>query len=704
MDLRRLLHPRTIAVVGATDRHDSYAGQTLLNLKTLGYRGEVWGVNPARSEAHGVPCFPSLTDLPSPADAVVVAIPAAGVPAVIDEAGALGCGGAVVYGAGFGEMAAAPGQFGRSAGGSLAAAAGAEGERELREAARRHALPVCGPNGNGIVALHERAALWGDALRPVQPGPVALVSQSGNLAVNALASRRGLRLHTVVSCGNAVALDPADWVAALADEDGVESIALYLEADGDGERLCEALADCAARGVGVAVLKVGASELGAAAAAAHTGAVAGDQRVFRALVEEAGAAWAADVHELLELSKALAVPGARAPGGGLAVLTCSGGDSSLAADEAERLGLRLPPLGESTAARLRALLPAPATIGNPLDYTALIWGDLDTLRDIVTTIAEDPAVDQVLVLYDQPTGVEGAVEESWTAVREGILAGARDSAAPVMVASTLPELLDDAAAWRFIEAGVPAVAGLRTSLACALALRRPPGDPLRLRAIAAARARPALAANGWWTEHETKELLRSGGVAVVEGRLAPGEDDAVAILAELGPPVALKLSSRALPHKSDRGGLALHLRREQEVRAAYRRIAALDGAAAVLGERMAPPGAELLVAARADAVVSALVLGLGGVWTEVLDDVAIVPLPGSPERVERALRSLLGAAVLTGGRGRSPLDVAAAARLAARTGELLLEHGLTLIELNPVLVHERGALAVDALAAGPRAS
>jgi acetate---CoA ligase (ADP-forming) len=398
------------------------------------------------------------------------------------------------------------------------------------------------------------------------------------------------------------------------------------------------------------------------------------------------------------------VPGARARGGGLAVLTCSGGDSSLAADEAERLGLRLPPLGESTAARLRALLPAAATVGNPLDYTALIWGDLDTLRDIVTTIAEDPAVDQVLVLYDQPTGVEGAVEESWTAVREGILAGARDSAAPVMVASTLPELLDDAAAWRFIEAGVPAVAGLRTSLACALALRRPAGDPVRLRAIAAARARPALAANGWWTEHETKELLRSGGVAVVEGRLAPGEDDAVAILAELGPPVALKLSSRALPHKSDRGGLALHLRREQEVRAAYRRIAALDGAAAVLVERMAPPGAELLVAARADAVVSALVLGLGGVWTEVLDDVAIVPLPASPQRVERALRSLLGAAVLTGGRGRPPLDVAAAARLAARTGELLLEQDLTLIELNPVLVHERGALAVDALAAGLRAS
>ena len=215
MDLSRLLHPRTIAVVGATDREGSYAGETLVNLALLGYRGTVWGVNPGRDQAHGVPCFPSLGDLPSAPDAVVVAIPAAGVADVVEEAGALGCGGAVVYGAGFGEIAE-----------------GARYEAALAEAAARHGLPVCGPNGNGIVALHERAALWGDALRPLEPGRVALVSQSGNVAVNTLATMRGLRLHTVVSCGNAVGVDPADWVAALAGEDEVGSIAVYLEADG----------------------------------------------------------------------------------------------------------------------------------------------------------------------------------------------------------------------------------------------------------------------------------------------------------------------------------------------------------------------------------------------------------------------------------------------------------------------------------------
>src|SRR6185312_1508054 len=182
--------------------------------------------------------------------------------------------------------------------------------------------------------LHTRAALWGDALRPQEPGHVALVSQSGNVAVNALATRRGLRFHTVVSCGNQAVLSAADYLEHLGRDEEVRSIAVYLEDDGDGARLCDALAVCAETGVRVVVLKVGATVAGAAAAAAHTGAIAGDQRVFRALVEEAGAIWADDVHELLELAKVLAVPGARSAGRRTAILTCSGGDSSLGADEA----------------------------------------------------------------------------------------------------------------------------------------------------------------------------------------------------------------------------------------------------------------------------------------------------------------------------------------------------------------------------------
>ena len=705
MDLGRLLRPQSVAVVGASER-DSYAGETLLNLRGAGFAGPVWGVNPKRTEAHGYPCFPSLSDLPGVPDAVVVAIPAAAVADVVDEAGALGCGGAIVYGAGFGEVAA-----------------GEEHERRLHAAAARHGLPVCGPNGNGIVAVHPGAAMWGDTLRPLVAGSVALVSQSGNVGVNALATRRGLRFHTVVSCGNSVSVDPAEWLTELARDDGVRSIALYLEADGDGALLCEALADCAERGVGVAVLKVGESAAGAAAAMAHTGAVAGDQRVFRALVEEAGAAWADDVHDLLEIAKAQAEgsdPLSRSGldlAGGLAILTCSGGDSALAADEGARLGLRLPGFAPDTAERLRRLLPDAATVGNPLDYTALIWGDVERLRDIVVTVGADPSIERVLVFYDQAADSEATDSgraASWAGVRDGIRLGAEASAAPVMVSSTLPELLDEGAALTFMEAGVPAVAGMRTGLACAAALARPLGPPARLREIAdatrtsgaaagSAAGPPPGAPNGrrWLPEHEAKELLRSAGIPVVDGRLAVCEDDAVVALSELGGRVAVKLSGESLQHKADVGALVLDVMTEDAMRAAHRDLIALgvDGAS-VLVERMAPPGVELLVAARADAVVPCLVIGAGGAWTELIDDVAIVPLPATPERVEEAILSLRSAPLLTGGRGLPALDVTAAARLAAAAGGLLLTQPLELLELNPVLVQERGALVLDAVASG----
>lgn len=681
MDLGRLFHPRSVAVVGATERAGTYGSETLLNLAAMGYPGEVWGVNPGRETVHGVPCFPSLADLPSAADAVVIAIPAAGVPDVVEQAGALGCGGAVVYAAGFRESAD-----------------GADLEAQLGAAAARHGLPVCGPNCDGFVALHERVALWGDALAAPEAGHVGLVSQSGNLAVNALATRRGLRLHTAISSGNEAVLSAADYLEHLAGEPDLRSIALLLEADGDGARLCDALALCADAGIGVAVLKVGSSAAGATAAAAHTGAVAGDQRVFRALMAEAGAAWADDLHDLLELAKALAVRTRRPRGDGLAILTCSGGDSGLGADEAQRLGVSLPALGETTVSALRERLPAAATVANPLDYTAMIWGESETLRDIVWLVGEDPAIEQVLVFYDHPPGLQGAPAESWQAVQEGILAGAQAGPVPVLVASTLPELLDDAAAWRLAQAGVPAVAGLRTGLACAAALARAPADPGRLREIAAACPSPRSGDRGgrWLAEHEAKALLRGAGLPVVAGRVAEGIDDAVAAWNELGGPVALKLSSPALRHKTESGGVALDLASEPAVRAAWRRMAANNGSADMLVEEMAPLGAELLVAARRDAVVPALVVGLGGVWTELLDDVAIVPLPATPARVERALRSLRGAGLLTGARGRAPLDIAAAAALAAGVGALLLDEGLALIECNPIIVHRDGAVVVDA--------
>ena len=411
----------------------------------------------------------ALSDLPSAPDAVVVAIPAPGVPAIIEEAGAIGSGGAVVYAAGFGESPA-----------------GAGLERALTEAARRYSLPVCGPNCDGLVSLWSRAALWGDALAAPEPGHVALVSQSGNLVVNALATRRGLRLHTAVSSGNEAVVTTPDWVEHLAREPEVRSIALLVEAEGDGARLCEALAVCADEGVGVAVLKVGASERGRGRrGGAHRRRGRRPSRVPRA---DGGG------RRRVGGRRARAARAGEGAGRPRTRGRAAAGSRSSPARAATPGSAPTRPTGSASTCR-RCRPPrstrcasgcrTAATVANPLDYTAMIWGEVETLRDLVRTVGEDPAIGHVLVFYDRPPGIAGHAAESWDAVEEGILAGAAVSPVPVMVAATLPELLDDEAAWRFCSAGVPAIAGLRTGVAVAAALAAPPGDARRLREIAA---------------------------------------------------------------------------------------------------------------------------------------------------------------------------------------------------------------------------
>ena len=670
-------------MIGATDRPDAYGDTILRNLERLGFDGPLYGVNPGRGEIRGIECVPTVEDLPEPVDAVAVAIPAAAVPDAVEAAARRGCGGAVVVSAGFGEVEA-----------------GAGLERRLLEVARAGRIPVCGPNGNGVVSCAAGAGIWGDSVRALDPGPVALISQSGNVAVNALGSRRGIGFHTVVSTGNGTVCDAGDWLLALSERDGVGTIGLFLESDGDGPKLAEGLARCAERGVRVAVLKVGSSDAGAGAAAAHTGALAGDQRIFRALVEEAGAAWARNPHELLELIRVLAEPRARPRGdGGLAVLTCSGGDSGIAADEAERLGVELPPLGEATRSRLGELLPGAATVANPLDYTSQIWAETERLGAIAETVGDDPGVDQLLIFHDTPEGLSPEATESWAATRAGLVGGANRGGAAAIFASTLPDLISEQVIRELSADGIASVGGLSTAVLCARELRRAPGDHDRLRGIAAAASVPGAGGGDWLGEAESKGLLRDAGIRVPEGRVVADAREAVAAAADVGYPVALKLSSPSIRHKSELGALALGVSGDAELLRAVERLLALPAPAdsVLLVERMAPPGIELVVAARSDAVVPALVVGLGGIWTEALDDVAVVPLPASPERVEEALRRLRGAGLLTGDRGSEAVDLAAVSRAASRLGDLLLDEHLELAELNPLIAGADGCCAVDAL-------
>ncbi len=387
------------------------------------------------------------------------------------------------------------------------------------------------------------------------------------------------------------------------------------------------------------------------------------------------------------------------------------------------------------------MLPSAATVGNPLDYTSMLWDDHEALEEVAAAVSSDPAIDQLLLLFDQPRGLDPEVAEGWEAVRRALLAGAARGDAATILASTLPELLDPDTATELTKAGrVATAAGLGAAIACAAALRTPLADPEHLREIAAAESGRDGAAvrveqlppRGRRAEARRTTVNRvpmatdrrraaTGGVRSSTGRLGRRRRSGCSPTvgsrcrtgasrsmsrepsmwrSSVGLPVALKLSSPALLHKTEAGALALDLRTEDDVRDAAERLLGLPAAAGatLLVERMAGDGVELIFAVRRDGVVPALLVGVGGIWAEALDDVALVPLPASAERVERALRGLRAASLLTGARGGPAVDLAAAARFGSRLGELALDHGLDLLEVNPALASPHGCVALDAVA------
>ena len=661
-DLSRLLAPRSVAVVGATDREGSYAHTTLLNLQRAGFAGEIIGVHPTRTIAAGVQCVPTLADAGT-VDAVVVATPADTVAAYIAEAAALDCGGAIVYAAGFAEAGRADLQ------GDLVAAAGG--------------MAVIGPNGNGMVSVPARAPLWGDAVSlPDRAGGIALISDSGNIGVVGMAHRGGEGLHTVISAGNAAVVDTPTLLGEVALLDGVRVVAMYVEGDGDGATWCEALARCAERDVRVVVLKAGRSARGAAVGAAHTAALVGDQAVFAAMIAEAGGVMVEQPLELLETARALAH--GRRDARGAALLTCSGGDAAIAADIADDLGVRLADLAPETERRLRDLLPPAATVANPLDHTAMVWADTEAIAALAEAVGLDPGVGHLVYVQDEPPGLPPGPLAEWQATRAGGVLGGERAGIETLVVATTPG-----------QAAPGAVAGLDSALRAIGALQSPPADPHRLRAMAAcgeSEYHPRAL-----DEHAGKDMLTRHGVAVPRGVLVNDADAAVASARAIGYPVVLKVVAEGLIHKSDVGGVSVGLASDDDVAREAARMLGLAPDARVLVEEMVPAGVEVLVAARREGVLPTLVLGLGGVWAEALADVVCIPLPASPERVREALATLRAYPVLAGGRGGAAYAVDALCDAASRIGDGLLAEGLSLIEANPLIVTASGCVAVDAV-------
>ena len=721
IDLRPLFAPRSIAVVGASPR--SWIAETVRdNLRVTGSATRCHFVNPRYDELHGQPCYPSLADLPERPDVALVALNPLRAGMVTRDAAAAGIPAVIIPGGGVVE------------GGAAAAAM----QVEVAEIARQHGIALVGPNCMGVMDLTVNSSAYIGDVSPYLPrGGVAGIAQSGSVTDAFIQSGSRVGFTRIISCGTEAVLDVCDYLAYCLDDPETTSVILFLEGFKRPERFL-ALADRALElGKPIVAVKVGRSDQAQASAVAHSGSLAGEARVTDAALDAAGVIRCADLDELLETAEL--VEGLRRTGrsvgrGRTGVVTVSTGEASLVADLAPRTGIDLPPLPEPARARILEHLPTMGYVGNPMDP----WGAADpaiAYGAVFESMAASDAYDVLVLVHDFPYRSMPAEVATANDVTAQLLAATRERPhiLPVYVSLTSGEpppetkaVLDEqgdgapllrgaveafraiaaAARWerartRRLAVGPwrttwPALGADRTAYGLGPAAANGGTDPAG--PIPGATPRPL-------SEHESLGLLRDAGLSVTASHAARDVETAVAAARSLGgAPVAVKIDAPDLAHKSDLGLVRLGVTGDDRVRAA---AAGLLAAArshgldirGLLVEPMAGPGVELIVGLRRDPSFGPVVLvGLGGVLTEVLDDVAIRLAPVDRDTALGMLDDLRAARILDGVRGGPAADRAAVADLVmalSRLGDArpdILE-----VDLNPVIASAAGAIAVDAL-------
>ena len=681
MRLQRLLHPRSIAFIGGSE-----CAIALERTQALGFEGRIWAVNPRRPQLGGVPTIPSITDIDGSPDAAFIALPRALTPEAVAALRALGCGGAVIYAAGFAET------------GDL------DRQRALLEAA--DGMPLLGPNCYGFINTTARVALWPDehALSPVERG-VALVTQSGNIGCNLTMMQRGLPIAALLTLGNQADVDIAAAVDAFAQDPRITAIGLHIEGLRDPQAFTAAAARAQAAGKPVVALKTGRSPQGARIALSHTASMAGEDRICEALFERYGVARAPTLSALVETLKLLHF-GGPITGRRLVSLSCSGGEAALVADLAPAHGLSFPPFSEAAARGVAATLNDLVHIDNPLDYHTFIWNQREALENTFAA-AMAGGFDTALLILDTPTH-PAMKPDAWLVTARAWAAAQRRVGARAVVVATLPEGMPPRLADELGAAGIAPLIGIEDALS-ALAAAAAIGERYA-RPVAAlpwptgptSRAMPDDGLNAATTgrvvrESEAKALLARYGLVVpmtAECALA----DAPQVAAGIGFPVVLKISDESIAHKSDVGGVALGLRSADEVTAAAGRMVALGDR--VLVEQMVGGAvAELIVGVVRDPQFGfALLIGAGGVLAELITDSVTLLLPATHEDIERAVKRLRVWTLIEGHRGRKG-DPDSVLRAIVAITDFAEAHRDDLLELdvNPLLVLPDRAVAVDAL-------
>lgn len=709
VQLDLLLRPRSVAVVGASPRPGSWGHTTIANLRQIGFTGSVLPVNPRWADVDGLACYPSIEALPSTPDVAVVAVPAAKVPDTIDAAIRRGIAGAVVYASGFG--AAGQGEGGET---------DSTGPRaRLRELISDQQIAVLGPNCLGLANYTARSAQWGITMPFVHAGTesgVALIAQSGNIALTLSGTNRGFALTHLVSCGNQLGVAAAELIGACLRDPAVRVVAAVLEGIPDIAAFRQVAADAAERDIPLVVLKIGRSPKGRTATVAHTGTLSGESALYRALFRQYGIIQVDDIDELASAAALLSArPRVRASG--VAFLASSGGECGLISDLSYALGVPVPDLPPDVADRIAKLLPDFARISNPLDFTAGGWGDAELYTRLIGELKAVTEIDTIVGVHDAPTLEGNDLDPHWAPIVDGLAAGARAVAGAGKAVANMSSVSDirSPIPGALSAAGVVPLAGMRPSLsALAKISQRSLWSDARTAAgpgQGGAVAEAVLATldghgDGAMTESEAKDVLAQCGIRSPRREVAVTAEDAVAAARRIGYPVVVKVSSAAITHKTDADGVAVGLADPAAVAAAATRLLRLaadaePAAAEVLVEEMVPPGLELIVGAYRDESFGPVVMaGLGGTVTEILNDVSHRLAPLTPADAVSMIGDLSGSRLLDGYRGSAPADRAAFAETLLVLSELMLaDDRIAEIDVNPLRWEARAGqfVALDAL-------
>lgn len=685
-----LLHPRSIVIVGASEK-SRWSRTAYDNLTRGGFGGEVHLVNRRGGVIHGQRSAESCMAVGAPLDLGIVLVPAHAVVEAIDGLGCAGVRSAVVLTSGFAETGEA----------------GAALQNELRERAREGNVRLLGPNSLGFMNFAESAFPWTTPVRP--PGRrsgVAIVSQSGATAffLAELAYQQDVGLSYVVATGNEVDLDASSFLDYFVDDANTQAIALFIETVRDPTDFLQTARRALQVGKPIVVLKVGASEVTARAAVAHTGALVGDDRVFDGICRQLGIIRVRSVEELLATADVVARTGVLRPGG-LCVVSNSGGICEIAADTAELRGISLPELEPSTAAALQSSMPGFGTPHNPLDLTGGI--EPEQCEAAIRTLGEQQGFAAVLCIWYGIPVSEQETSPRLAQLHHHLSRGLNESALPAFLVSYTHTHVNDYARKIVAQHRAPY---------CAFGMDR---------------AISGLAGAFWWSERQRQsavspdwsgadklterpsseraalEFLARNGVPVVPVILASDEAQAIAAAIAFDEPVVLKIASPDIAHKSDIGGVALNLDGEEAVRSAFQRVIAaarthapnarIDG---VLVSPMRERGIELLVGLVRDPQWGpVLAVGFGGIWVEMLQDVSLRVLPTDASDIRRMLTELRGAKMLAGHRGVPAADLDVVASVIARIAGAAVRLGpdLVAMDVNPLWVRGDRVEALDAL-------